>query len=211
MQCSSFTLSGSQCKRLCHHGATKCFQHGKTSSTSATPAPRRPRKIDIIDLTIDEEPRRGMQTRLSKRKQLERELGIVMEVIETSRDQRDERNLYREQRVKPRPPRRPRNHSHQKEDDCCICYDTRVREERFLECGHAMCEGCIKQLRNDQCPMCRKEINSKFISKAEKKRMQRRKRDDDEERNEEQYQAYMLELIRETGGNRRLLRELGFA
>jgi hypothetical protein len=46
--------------------------------------------------------------------------------------------------------------------------------------------------------MCRKEIQSKFISKAEKKRMATRKRDDDEERNEQAYEAYMQALIQET-------------
>ncbi len=227
MQCFTITQSGSRCKRMCQHGSTQCFQHNKmdsnhTSSPNVRPFRQLPsidftaetgrpifKTIDLIDLTLEEsepQPRR-METRLSRRRSIQREIGMVQEAIENTR----------QQRVKPRPPRRPRKtkskkhkdsnqkqtnptHSqeHQKEEDCCICYEQKVREERFLECGHVMCQDCIKQLRSDKCPMCRKEIQSKFISKAEKKRMATRKRDDDEERNEQAYEAYMQALIQET-------------
>lgn len=218
-QCLCITKSGTRCKRTTQQGMLKCFQHAKTDPTKLRMLPsfdfsaESNKPILSIDLTLDQFAPRRMETRLSRRLTIEREIGPILYAIDYSRNDRRQSTSVIEERVKPRPPRRPRKAetSHDeasgKNSDCCICYDEKVSEERFLECGHALCIGCIKNLRNDKCPMCRVEINSKFISKTEKKRMQRRKRDDDEERNEEAYENYMRELVAETG-NTSLLRNI---
>ena len=216
-QCESKTSTGARCKRTSKDGCNMCFQHLKMCGISVEPSYQPPRRstrgmgvasrpkkdVLIIDLTLDEEdqqdrsivPRR-METRLQKRLNLQQHMGQVLNAIQE----------IQQDRIRDHPPRRPRQKTHQHKhhssngrcEDCCICYDAKVREERFLECGHILCEGCISNLRDDRCPICRKEVQSKFISNAEKKRMRNRKRDDDEERNEELYQAYMVELVRET-------------
>lgn len=201
-----------------------------TSETIREPVTQPRKRITMIDLTLDEPPMvtRQMVTRAAKRREIEAQLVQAQQVINQTRNPRETRNTFRsmqenlveprrnrkgqsECRVKPRPPRRPRpvgqEKAPEKEDDCCICYDCKVKEERFLKCGHSICEGCIRKLRSDKCPMCRAEIESKFISKSEKKKMQRRQRDDAEERNEEAYHNYMRALIQESGGNASLFRE----
>jgi hypothetical protein len=223
-QCFCLTNSGTRCKRYCSQGSLKCFQHQKMNCehirilpsidfTEQTQRPE-PKTLIIIDLT-NSPPR--MKTRSQTRRVLETQLQTLNSAVEQTREPRNARiarqmmqvdpePVARQKRVKPRPPRRPitkpiENKSSSHCEDCCICYDQKVEEDRFLACGHALCQTCIGSLRSDKCPMCRKEVESKYISKTEKKRMQRRKRDDDEERNEEAYQNYMRTLIQESGAN----------
>jgi hypothetical protein len=193
--------------------------------TTETQRPE-PKTNIVIDLTVGERSPPRMRTRLQTQRVLQAQLQTLNSIVEQTREPRNARLARQtmqvdpeQSRVKPRPPNRPikrsqdkvqdkvqeqTTKSHKKAsccEDCCICYDQKVEEDRFLECGHALCETCIKSLRSDKCPMCRKEIESKYISKTEKKRMQRRKRDDDEERNEEAYVNYMRSIIQESGGN----------
>lgn len=181
-----------------------------------------PKPYIVIDLSVGETSPPRMRTRLQTRRVLEVQLQTLNSVVEQTREPRNARlarqtmqvdpEPTRQSRVKPRPPNRPIKRPEQRDDleqtkgsscceDCCICYDQKVEEDRFLACGHALCQTCINSLRSDKCPMCRKEVESKYISKTEKKRMQRRKRDDDEERNEEAYVNYMRSIIQESGGN----------
>jgi hypothetical protein len=61
--------------------------------------------------------------------------------------------------------------------ECCVCYDEMPEADK-LDCGHCVCRGCIKQLRNDKCPMCRKTVSARHITSAQKKKMSERFRDD---------------------------------
>lgn len=42
-------------------------------------------------------------------------------------------------------------------EECPICFDSKVNIK--LDCGHEFCRACLRQLRNDTCPLCRKKIN----------------------------------------------------
>ena len=45
--------------------------------------------------------------------------------------------------------------SYEKQDDCCVCFE---KTTHTTECGHFLCEECIPNLKNNTCPMCRKEL-----------------------------------------------------
>lgn len=57
--------------------------------------------------------------------------------------------------------------------DCSICMDQMLSSEQ-LECGHPVCRGCIKSLRDTRCPLCRREIGSKFIKEKDREKMRQR-------------------------------------
>ena len=216
VQCFCLTQTGLRCKRYCVDGLKKCFQHQKIEDRLVRMLPsldlnaepvRVVKPVIQIDLTdeVETSSTRTIQTRSMTRRIVEIQIESVQNTIAQTREPRMTRLAYRqmqnqpEERVKPRPthtgPRKPSRPKNNKEEDCCICYDQKVEEDNWLKCGHCICGGCIKQLRNDKCPMCRSEIECKLVSKADKKRMLRRKRDDDEERNEQLYQNYLRELV----------------
>lgn len=60
-----------------------------------------------------------------------------------------------------------------KKVDCCVCMEEMPQSDN-LDCGHPVCRGCIAQLRNDKCPMCRREIKAKHIKSNDKKNMRNR-------------------------------------
>lgn len=60
-----------------------------------------------------------------------------------------------------------------KKVDCCVCMEEMPKSDN-LDCGHSVCRGCIAQLRNDTCPMCRREIKAKHIKNNDKKKMKER-------------------------------------
>lgn len=57
--------------------------------------------------------------------------------------------------------------------DCCVCMEEMPVSDK-LDCGHPLCRGCLGQLRNDKCPMCRREIKAKHIKSKDKKKMRDR-------------------------------------
>jgi len=215
IQCFCLTNSGTRCKRYCSEGSLKCFQHEKMNHedirilpsidfTQQTQKPE-PKTFIVFDLT-NSPPTRSNTRSVQLNSAVEQTMESGNTRIERQTMQVDQELLARQNRVKPITPRRPikkpiENKSSSHCEDCCICYDQKVEEDRFLACGHALCPTCISSLRSDKCPLCRKEVESKYISKTEKKRMQRRKRDDDEERNEESYENYMRTLVQESGAN----------
>jgi hypothetical protein len=194
-QCLGTTNSGSRCKRKCALGEY-CFQHKpivyQDAFTRVLPS------IDLSDETgrnhspfkIPNSPPRRMETRLQRRLslheiQIDR---IVRECLEEPQD-----------RVKPRPPQRPRGRKSEvvkpcRTEDCCICYDQQVNQDDFLDCGHSVCKTCIGKLRDVRCPMCRVPISAKFISEQDKKKMANRKKADISERNEEASIQYLMNL-----------------
>jgi hypothetical protein len=101
------------------------------------------------------------------------------------------------------PPRRPRKPVRRcsksqerkagKNEDCCVCMDEKVYESELLKCSHAVCMGCVKQLRDPRCPMCRSQIEGDFISDNDKKKMNQRAKQDKRERNEQALRNYLIE------------------
>lgn len=43
-------------------------------------------------------------------------------------------------------------------DECCICLEAKVPDNKRTGCGHAVCVECLKQLRKPECPMCRSRL-----------------------------------------------------
>jgi len=104
-------------------------------------------------------------------------------------------------RHNPRPPQKPKKASEpvkksekkedcSKKEDCCVCYESMPASE-VLGCSHPVCKGCLKQLRDDRCPICRAEIKSKYISDKDKKKMAQRKREDALDRANEAFRNYL--------------------
>lgn len=78
-----------------------------------------------------------------------------------------------------------------KKIDCCVCMEEMPTSDN-LECGHPVCRSCISQLRNDKCPMCRREIKAKHIQPKDKKKMQDRFEEDRVSRQTQAIQQFML-------------------
>jgi hypothetical protein len=57
--------------------------------------------------------------------------------------------------------------------DCCVCMEEMPDADK-LDCGHALCRNCVKSLRNDKCPMCRRDISARHVTAKMKKDMRQR-------------------------------------
>lgn len=47
--------------------------------------------------------------------------------------------------------------------NCCICTEP-IRERDMLKCGHSICIECLKGVRKNECPVCRKEIKGRLVT-----------------------------------------------
>lgn len=65
--------------------------------------------------------------------------------------------------------------------DCCICMEEMPSSDK-LDCGHGVCRSCLDHMRDNRCPMCRREISAKHIKKSDKLKMMKRKEEDRRER-----------------------------
>jgi len=43
-------------------------------------------------------------------------------------------------------------------DECVICYELLKEDICDIKCGHRFHNGCLKQMTNDLCPLCRTEM-----------------------------------------------------
>jgi hypothetical protein len=75
--------------------------------------------------------------------------------------------------------------------ECCICYEKIVPSKEKLNCNHSVCVTCIKQLRDDRCPMCRCALSSKLITEEMKTQMKNRKKQDYHNRMNELNRQYL--------------------
>ena len=57
--------------------------------------------------------------------------------------------------------------------ECCVCLEE-IPVSDNLDCGHGLCRGCLDQLRNDKCPMCRRDVKAKHITAKMKRQMRER-------------------------------------
>jgi hypothetical protein len=64
-----------------------------------------------------------------------------------------------------------------KSDCCCVCMEEMPSSDN-LDCGHPVCRGCVAQLRNTTCPICRREIKAKHIDSKVKQKMKSRFEED---------------------------------
>jgi len=51
--------------------------------------------------------------------------------------------------------------------ECCVCMEEMPGSDK-LDCGHPLCRDCVGNLRNDKCPLCRREIKAKHITAKQK-------------------------------------------
>lgn len=51
--------------------------------------------------------------------------------------------------------------SYENEEECAICKENEPNRWYELECGHVFHMNCIKKVKNNKCPLCRKEIKVK--------------------------------------------------
>ena len=66
---------------------------------------------------------------------------------------------------------------------CAICLDdVTTKKDAGLVCGHSFHLSCVKQLRNNLCPICRRELKSKKLKSIDSKRITQRKEKDRIER-----------------------------
>jgi hypothetical protein len=51
------------------------------------------------------------------------------------------------------------------EMECPVCFlDTRgTKRSSALPCGHVTCKACVDELRDQECPICRKPFNPKKV------------------------------------------------
>jgi hypothetical protein len=78
--------------------------------------------------------------------------------------------------------------------DCCVCLDE-MPESDNLDCGHPLCRGCVGNLRNDKCPMCRRDISAKHITSHQKSQMRKRFQEDRVARHAVATQNYLATLV----------------
>jgi hypothetical protein len=76
--------------------------------------------------------------------------------------------------------------------ECCVCMEEMPTSDN-LECGHPVCRSCLSQLRNDKCPMCRRDIKAKHIKPNDKKKMRDRFRDDRISRQNQAIQQFLIQ------------------
>jgi hypothetical protein len=79
--------------------------------------------------------------------------------------------------------------------ECCICYEKIVPSNEKLVCDHFVCITCIKQLRDDRCPMCRCSISSNKITEDMKTKMKNRKKEDHNTRMNDLNREYINDFI----------------
>jgi predicted amidophosphoribosyltransferase len=44
----------------------------------------------------------------------------------------------------------------------------------LLDCDHPVCRGCLKNLRDTRCPLCRREIGLNFINESAREKIRQR-------------------------------------
>lgn len=73
--------------------------------------------------------------------------------------------------------------------DCCVCMEEMPGADK-LDCSHPVCRACLGQLRNDKCPICRREVSAAHIKKTDKKKMHQRFVQDNQNRNLQATMSY---------------------
>ena len=48
---------------------------------------------------------------------------------------------------------------------CCIC-EGAMKDIDILDCQHPVCKECLKKIRKNECPICRKTLSGKLIDKT---------------------------------------------
>jgi len=53
--------------------------------------------------------------------------------------------------------------------ECCVCYNKTVN---ILDCTHYLCNKCVNKMETDTCPLCRKKLQGKHITKSNLNKIQ---------------------------------------
>jgi hypothetical protein len=78
--------------------------------------------------------------------------------------------------------------------DCCVCMEEMPESDK-LDCGHPLCRGCVGNLRNDKCPMCRRDISGKHITAHQKSQMRQKFQADRVARHAAATQIYLATVV----------------
>lgn len=49
-------------------------------------------------------------------------------------------------------------------EDCQICQDIKVSNDKMIDCGHYICIDCLKQLQKLECPICRSLLKGGYFT-----------------------------------------------
>ena len=218
-QCEGYTKSGLRCKKKTLDISKKCHLHLKQTIQEEPKEEPKSRQEQKQELKPDQQKPR---TRSETRRLLEEALlnyqrlyqhnqhNDVRENIEQLiRLETEKERIMNEMRVKepPRRPRKPiRRNTNKKEqekkqekkpdlpkEDCCVCFENNVEKDEVLECKHSVCKGCVKQLRDPRCPMCRSDIKSKFITDKDIRSMKIKSRADAQNRTDESIREFLMQ------------------
>lgn len=50
-----------------------------------------------------------------------------------------------------------------KYEKCCVCEEA-MKSKDSLKCSHFVCIDCLGNMRKNECPVCRKELNGEIIT-----------------------------------------------
>jgi hypothetical protein len=78
--------------------------------------------------------------------------------------------------------------------DCCVCLDEMPGADK-LDCGHPLCRKCVGSLRNDKCPMCRRDISARHITAKMKQKMRQKFQADRLARQTQASQNYIATFV----------------
>ena len=210
-QCEGYTKSGLRCKKKTLDISKRCHLHLKQTiqeEPREEPKSRPEQRPDQQKPRTRSETRRLLEEALLTYQRLyqHNQHNDVRENIEQLiRLEMEKERIMNEMRVKepPRRPRKPiRRNTNKKEqekkpdlpkEDCCVCFENNVEKDEMLECKHSVCKGCVKQLRDPRCPMCRSDIKSKFITDKDIRTMKIKSRADARNRTDESIREYLMQ------------------
>ena len=60
----------------------------------------------------------------------------------------------------------------EEKEECCVCQNKLVSPGKMTKCGHGICAECTKNLRKDECPICRSHLTNGYITEKIKQNIQ---------------------------------------
>lgn len=193
IRCEATTRNGEQCKKMTKNENKRCHLHNvEQATTSATVLVTSSEvasinRVETISMRSQRESSLDLNEEQHVENQPEQEVEIVLGDVEESESTSGTKSKKKKQKKEKVDDKEKNCKEH---EECCICYEP-VPSSDFLECSHAVCKECVKQLRDPRCPMCRTEIKSKNISEKEKRRMARRRTQDSRDRANELFRNYL--------------------
>jgi hypothetical protein len=83
---------------------------------------------------------------------------------ENNQDNNQDNNQENSQKIQDSQESQQDNQEPQEGEDCCICMDECVKISELLKCKHPVCKGCLSQLKNPICPICRQTLEGETVT-----------------------------------------------